>query len=78
MNADVNPEQRTEVCFEVLAVSAGISGASAVAKGDVEVAVRSEFDVAAVVVIERLVDFEDDSFASAKGAVGIFFLRQFS
>ena len=57
---DVEPEDFSQQRVDVLRVVVGIVAAAAVADGDVEIAVRTEADKAAIVVGERRVRDGDD------------------
>jgi hypothetical protein len=56
---DVEPEDRCQERVGVLAVAVGVAARAAISKPDVEVAVRPEREMPAVVVRVRLVDRED-------------------
>src|SRR5207237_5900520 len=61
------PEQR----LQVLSVALRIALAAAVAQADVEEPVGPESELAAIVVVKRLVDHEQDVFAGSVGLVRI-------
>ncbi len=68
---DVDAEQSPQEVFEVLAGELGVVTASAVTESDVEVAIRTEGNRAAVVVGERLRDCHQDAFGIGVGTIGV-------
>src|SRR5207237_10342919 len=58
------PQELAEDDAQVLRVAHRVASGAAVAEAEVEVAVGTEDDVAAVVVVEGLLDGEEDGFGS--------------
>ncbi len=68
---DVDSEDLAEERRQLLAVALRVAAAAAVAEGDVEVTIRPEHDVAAIVVGVGLVDGQDDALAIGVRLVGV-------
>src|SRR5207248_8601954 len=67
----VDPQDLAEQRLQVLSVALRIALAAAVAQADVEKTVGPESELAAIVVVERLVDHQQDAFAESIGLVRI-------
>ena len=68
---DVDAQQLAQANAEVLCVVVGITAAAAVADADVQIAVRAEDDVAAVVIAERVCHREELAFRRRVRHIGV-------
>jgi len=68
---DINAEHFREQGGIILATAKGVVGIAAIAESEIQITIRAEAELAALVIAEGLRDLQDDAFGSEIGFVGV-------